>query len=59
MDEKFIYVFDAESKKKLLEAGFKLIASYEKKNVYVFLNSNSLSFALNDISCCLSNKLTF
>lgn len=59
MDEKFIYVFDEEAKKKLLEAGYKLVASYEKKHVYVFANNNSMSFSFDNISCCYSNKLTF
>lgn len=59
MGEKFIYVFDKESRDKLVAAGFNLVASNEKKDTYVFVNDTSLTFALNDVSCFPSNKLTF
>lgn len=59
MDEKFLYVFDDESKKKLEKAGFRLVASFAKKDIYVFLNDSRLTFALNDVKCFPSNKLTF
>jgi len=62
MNEKFIYVFDEASKDKLERAGYKLIASYEKKNTYVFANKQSdnvMNFSLDGISYFPSNKLTF
>lgn len=63
MDEKFIYVFDEDSRDKLERAGYKLIASYEKKNTYVFVNERrnggNMSFSLDGISYLPSNKLTF
>jgi hypothetical protein len=63
MDERFIYVFDRESRDKLERAGYKLIASDEKKDTYVFANKHDdekkMSFSLDGISYFPSNKLTF
>lgn len=63
VDEKFLYVFDKASRDKLLAAGLKLIASYEKKDTYVFANelddAKKKTFSLDDVTFFPSNKLTF
>lgn len=57
--ERFLYVFDKKSRDKLIVAGFKLIKSDIKKDVYVFANQLDLAFELSDISFVRSNTLTF
>ena len=63
MGEKFIYVFSKEDRDKLVKSGLKLVGSYEKQDTYtyIFLNEPNkvLNFSLDEIRCCLSNKLTF
>lgn len=59
MEEKFIYVFDKETRDKLLTNGFTMIASYEKKDTYVFANQNATKFDFSSITFLPSNKLTF
>jgi hypothetical protein len=59
MSEKFIYVFDASSRDRLLENNYQLIKSDDTKNIFVFVNNDSLEFALNSIPFVLSNTLTF
>lgn len=59
MDEKFLYVFDKETRDKLLASGFTLIASYEKKDTYVFANQTVTKFDFSTITYLPSNKLTF
>lgn len=57
--EKFLYVFDSESRDELLTAGFRLLKSDKKNDVYVFANRMDMTFALEDISFVRSNTLTF
>ncbi len=64
MDERFIYVFDEDSKDKLERSGYKLIASHKKESTYVFANKHfddekQMNFSLDGISYFPSNKLTF
>ena len=59
MGEKFIYVFDKETRDKLLASGFTMIASYEKKETYVFANQTDTKFDFSTITFLPSNKLTF
>ena len=59
MDKKFLYVFDKETRDKLLASGFALIASYEKKDTYVFANQAATKFDFSTITYLPSNKLTF
>lgn len=59
MDEKFIYVFDKETRDKLLACGFTMIAGFEKKNEYVFANNTNTKFNFDSITYLPSNKLTF
>ena len=57
--EKFIYVFNAEARDKLLSYGFHMLKSDEENSVYIFANQASMVFALSDTSYFLSNTLTF
>lgn len=59
IEEKFLYVFDELSRDKLLKAGLQLIASYDKKKVFIFANDRKMTFSLDGISYFPSNKLTF
>ena len=59
MDKKFLYVFDKEARDKLIASGFTLIASYEKKDTYVFANQTATKFDFSTITYLPSNKLTF
>lgn len=55
----FIYVFDEESKGKLLDMNYKLLKADEKNHIYVFVNGSQEVFALNGINHILSNTITF
>lgn len=57
--EKFVYVFSIEARDKLIKDGFHLLKSDERKNVFVFANSQDKKFSLDGASCFLSNTLTF
>lgn len=57
--EKFLYVFDKESRDELLHAGFKLLKSDKKNDVYVFANRTDMTFEIADISFVRTNTLTF
>ncbi len=57
--EKFLYVFDKESRDELLHAGYKLLKSDKKNDVYVFANRNDMAFELTDISFVRTDTLTF
>lgn len=57
--EKFLYVFDKESRDELLVAGFQLLKSDTKNEIYVFANRMDMAFELADISFVRSNTLTF
>ena len=57
--ERCLYVFDKESRDELLVAGFKLLKSDKKNDVYIFANRMDMAFELADISFVRSNTLTF
>lgn len=57
--EKFLYVFDKESRDELLHAGFKLLKSDKKNDVYVFANRMDMTFEIADISFVRTDTLTF
>lgn len=59
MTEKFIYVFTRAARDRMVAAGYMLLKSDERNEVYVFENNPCLSFALLDVSAIKSNKLTF
>lgn len=59
-DEKFIYVFSEEAKRKMLKCGFKLINDDGKYGRYIFENDPKLlKFSKPDVSMIKSDKLTF
>lgn len=57
--EKFLYVFNPEARDELSSAGFKLLKSDTKNDVYVFVNRADMTFTLNDVSFVRSNTLIF
>lgn len=57
--ERFIYVFDKESRDEMVAAGFKLLKSDKKNDVYVFANRNDMAFELAGLSFARSDTLTF
>lgn len=56
---KFIYVFDKESRDRLLAEQCTLLKSDEAKNIFVFQNKDSLTFSVEKLKCVFSNILTF
>lgn len=56
---KFIYVFDADGRDRLLALKYELLKSDEEKEVFVFLNKPDESFAETDLTFALSDILTF
>lgn len=56
---KFIYVFNKNSKDKLLKEGFVLLKEDTYNSVYIFNDNPSISYALADISFIRSDSLTF
>lgn len=55
----FVYVFDEDAKKKMLELQFELLKADSKNHIYVFVNDGHKNFAMDDISCIMSDVLTF
>lgn len=58
-NEKFVYVFSKKDRDRLLKCGMTMVASYDKKETYVFVNDQTMNFALDGVECLRSNKLTF
>lgn len=56
---KFIYVFSKDDRDVLLKAGFTLLKEDTRNSIYVFGKSNSLTFALTEVSYIESDTLTF
>lgn len=56
---KFIYVFDAKNRDTLLKLGYELMVSDDKKNVFIFENSDILKFNRSDIVAAESDILVF
>lgn len=58
---KFLYVFDKETRDKLIDAGYTLLKSNDSKEVYVFENRGIETFDLNTApkNVFPSNTLTF
>lgn len=59
MQNKFIYVFNTTARDSLLNAGYQLLATDPKNDIYIFENKEILSFNLLDIDFALSNILLF
>ena len=58
--KKFTYVFSPEDRDHLIEAGYMLLKSDDKNQIYIFKACDELAFALNDVEDFMeSNKLTF
>ena len=57
--EKFLYVFDLESCEKLISAGYRLLKSDKKNQIYVFADRTDMMFELANVSFVRSNTLTF
>lgn len=55
----FIYVFSTEDMEKMLAAGYSLMKADEKNNMYIFADSDGMSFDLSDMCFVRSNTLTF
>lgn len=56
---KFIYVFDVKDRDTLLKLGYELMASDDKKNVFIFENSDMLKFNRSDVVAAESDVLVF
>ena len=56
---KFIYVFSAEDRDKLVKAGFALLKEDINNSIYVFSKNHSLTFTLVDVSYVETDMLTF
>ena len=56
---KFIYVFDAQAKSALINAGFVLLKEDSDSSVYIFQFDGNIAFDKDNISYFLSNTLTF
>lgn len=55
----FIYVFNSESRDKLLSAGFHMLKEDVVQGIFVFENPTEQTFAMPDVSYILSDTLTF
>ena len=53
----FIYVMDEESKDRLLTRGYELLKY--NGSIWVFVNKSEICFDAADISCVISDVLTF
>lgn len=56
---KFIYVFNEDAKKKLLEKNFTLLKSDARNNIYVFENKPEQRLNFSDMVYTLSDILTY
>lgn len=54
----FIYVFDVESKDKLIKNGYKLLKEDRRNGMYIFVGKDTVP-ELEDTKYILSNILTF
>lgn len=59
MTPKFIYVFGAEARDALLNAGYTIAKVDKQNNVFVFFNKSDVNFSLIEGDYVLSNTLTF
>ena len=48
MQKKFIYIFSADDKEKMLKAGYELCDYDKANNIWIFANSDSIDFSLSD-----------
>ncbi len=59
MTPKFIYVFGAEARDALLNAGYTIAKVDKQNNVFVFFNKADTNFSITNVKYVLSNTLTF
>lgn len=57
MEGKFIYVFDEDTRDRLITQGYKLMSS--SNGIYIFMNKVNVNFSMNDVHCVYSDTLTF
>lgn len=57
--EKFLYVFSKDDRDLLIAAGYTLLKSDDKNDLYVFVNQTNMTFDLVDMSFVCSDILTF
>lgn len=56
---KFIYVFNVKDRDTLLKLGYELMVSDDKKNMFIFENSDMLKFNRSDVVAAESDILVF
>lgn len=59
MSDMFIYVFCENDRDYLLGKGYEIIKSNDAGLLYIFKNSDKLTFDFEKIKCVYSNILTF
>lgn len=59
IEEKFIYILDKDTMKDLSEKGYTIVATFAKKDIYVFINTDGIEDALQGKTFYPSNTLTF
>lgn len=59
MEGKFIYVFSVDDRNKMIAMGNMLIYADDTNSMYVFENTNKLTFSEHDIKYVVSDVLTF
>lgn len=59
IEEKFIYILDKDTMKELSEKGYRIVATFDKKNIYVFTNTDGIEEDLQGKTFYPSNTLTF
>jgi len=57
--QKFIYVFDDDSRDALLNSAYELLKSDPKQMVYIFVNKEQINFDCTNMQFALSDTLTF
>lgn len=57
--EKFLYVFSKDDRDLLIAAGYALLKSDDKNDLYVFVNQMNMNFDLLDMAFVRSDVLTF
>lgn len=55
----FIYVFDEDSRDRLMSKGYELLSQNDGTHTFVFLNTVNLNFEDENIQYVLSDTLTF
>lgn len=59
IQEKFIYVLDKATRDELLRNEYKMIGSFEMKDIYVFVTEDGIESVLEGHNYFPSNKISF